>query len=72
MAKKTNLTEKNVAELKSLLTETREHLRTARFNTFGAKAKDSNDPKKLRADVARIMTELGKREREASSAPATA
>lgn len=63
MAKKTNLTEKNMDELKGLLAEKREQLRTARFGRVGAKVKDSNEPKKTRAEVARILTELHSRAR---------
>jgi ribosomal protein L29 len=68
MATKINLTEKTVDELNALLSEKRELARTTRFNSFASKPKDSNDPKKHRADIARIMTELGKREREAATA----
>jgi ribosomal protein L29 len=63
MAKKTNLTEKNADELKSLLSEKREHVRTARFGRIGAKVKDSTDSKKSRAEVARILTEMHSRAR---------
>lgn len=45
------------AELAKLLADTRETLRTERFSAAGARAKDSNSPKKLRAKIARILTE---------------
>lgn len=44
-------------ELLKLLEETRAHLRTERFAAVGARAKDSNAPKKLRAVIARALTE---------------
>ena len=72
MAKKTDITEKNPAELTDLLAKKREELRVLRFSGVGARIKDTNDPKKVRADIARIMTELGKRSRAAkptSTAP---
>lgn len=51
MAKKTD------GELASLLSETRKTLREERFAAAGARPKDSNSPEKLRAAVARILTE---------------
>ena len=48
-------------ELSKLLVDTRATLRTERFAATGARAKDSNSPKKLRATVARILTEQGRR-----------
>ena len=44
-------------ELSKLLADTRATLRAERFAATGARAKDSNAPKKLRATVARILTE---------------
>jgi len=62
MAKtKTDLTEKNPKELNEMLAEKRESLRSMRFSALGSRLKDSSEPKKLRADIARIMTELGAR-----------
>jgi len=58
MAKKLNLTEKNETELTDLLREKREKLREVRFAAVGARLADSNEPKELRADIARILTEL--------------
>lgn len=63
MAKKLELSEKNAAELTDLLREKRERLREVRFSSVGARLADSNEPKKLRADIARIMTELTKHSR---------
>jgi len=51
------MTTKTDQELVKLLTDTRATLRTERFAATGARAKDSNSPKKLRAEVARILTE---------------
>lgn len=58
MAKNINLTEKNPAELLALLIEKRETLRAMRFAAAGARPKDSTEPKKLRAEIARILTQL--------------
>lgn len=44
-------------ELSKLLAEARATLRTERFSAAGSRAKDSTAPKKLRAVVARILTE---------------
>ena len=52
MAKKTE------TELTKLLSDTRAQLRVERFAAAGARPKDTNSPKKLRAVIARIHTEL--------------
>jgi ribosomal protein L29 len=57
MAKKEVMTAKTDQELLKLLVDTRTELRTQRFSAAGARAKDSNTPKKLRAVVARVLTE---------------
>ncbi|MBI4088494.1 50S ribosomal protein L29 [Candidatus Kaiserbacteria bacterium] len=44
-------------ELTSLLVETRAALRAERFSAAGARAKDSNAPRKHRKTIARILTE---------------
>ncbi len=51
------MTKKTDQELLKLLADTRALLRTERFAATGARAKDSNSPKKLRAVIARILTE---------------
>ena len=51
------MTTKTDQELIKLLTETRTELRTVRFAAAGARAKDSDAPKKLRATIARVLTE---------------
>lgn len=51
------MTTKTDQELVKLLSDTRAELRTVRFSAAGARAKDSNAPKKLRASIARVLTE---------------
>ena len=62
MSKKLSLKEKSVAEIHKLLTEKREELRALRFKAAGARAKDTNGPKKARKVVAQALTELSARE----------
>ena len=57
MTKKDTMTTKTDHELVKLLTDTRAALRTERFSAAGARAKDSNSPKKFRATIARVLTE---------------
>jgi ribosomal protein L29 len=57
MTKKDTMTTKTDQELNKLLTDTRETLRTVRFSAAGARAKDSNEPRKLRRVIARALTE---------------
>lgn len=45
-------------ELVKILTQKREALRALRFSTAGSRPKDSSEPRKLRKDIARIMTAL--------------
>ncbi|HWU24600.1 MAG TPA: 50S ribosomal protein L29 [Candidatus Paceibacterota bacterium] len=61
MATKLTLKEKSVEDLTKMLAEKREELRTLRFSTVSRSVKDTTDPRKMRADIARIMTELGSR-----------
>ena len=56
--KKTTLHGQTPAELNALLAKQREELRTLRFSAAGSRPKDSSGPKKTRAQIARIMTEL--------------
>ena len=58
--KKLDLKDKSVEDMTKMLAEKREELRTLRFSGMG-RMKDSSSAKKLRADVARVMTELGAR-----------
>jgi len=57
MTKKDVMTTKTDQELSKLLTDTRATLRTERFSAAGARAKDSNAPRKLRTTIARVLTE---------------
>lgn len=65
MAKKVTLKEKNPEELTKLLKENREALRGLRFSSAGARAKDSTAPKKTRKVIARLLTEMSRREKNA-------
>lgn len=58
---------KTDAELTKLLSDTRATLRTERFSAAGARAKDSSAPRKLRATIARILTEQRVRTRTATA-----
>lgn len=44
-----------------MLSEKREELRALRFSSVSRSVKDTTEPRKMRADIARIMTELGAR-----------
>lgn len=52
-----NMKAKTDQELATLLAETRGQMREMRFSAAGARPKDSSAPKKLRALIARAMTE---------------
>ena len=65
--KKLDLKDKSVEDMTKMLAEKREELRTLRFSNVGGRMKDSSMPKKLRADVARIMTEVGNRKTAAAA-----
>ncbi len=57
MTKKETMAAKTDQELMKLLADTRATLRTERFSAAGARAKDSNAPRKLRKVIARALTE---------------
>jgi ribosomal protein L29 len=57
MTKKEIMTTKTDQELAKLLVDTRAELRTVRFAATHARAKDSDAPRKLRARIARVLTE---------------
>jgi len=59
--KKLDLKDTSVEDLNKMIAEKREELRTLRFSGMGSRVKDASAPKKLRAEVARIMTELASR-----------
>ncbi|MDD3531492.1 MAG: 50S ribosomal protein L29 [Candidatus Pacebacteria bacterium] len=66
MTKKDTMATKTDTELMKLLADTRATLRTERFSAAGARAKDSNAPRKLRVTIARILTEKRARELKAA------
>ena len=49
--------EKTDTELMKTLADTRALLRAERFSAAGARAKESNAPRRLRAIIARVLTE---------------
>lgn len=55
------LTEKTVPELEILLAEKRETLRKFRFGIAGSKNRNVKEGKNLRHEIARILTEIRKR-----------
>ena len=63
MAKKLDLKEKKVEELKEMLVKNREELRDLRFSAAGARTNAGNAPRTARKNIARILTELGSRKR---------
>jgi ribosomal protein L29 len=71
MAKKEHMKAKSDQELAKLLADTREGLRAERVAAAGARAKESNAPRKLRRTIARVLTEQHTRHTvPAASAPA--
>ena len=68
MTKKDTMTAKTDNELSKLLADTRALLRTERFAAAGARPKDPNSPKKLRKEIARILTEKHARVLKAAKA----
>lgn len=56
-----NLTEKTIPELENVLTEKRETLRKFRFGTAGSKSRNVKEGKNTRKEIARILTEIRKR-----------
>ncbi|MHB8710221.1 MAG: large ribosomal subunit protein uL29 [Minisyncoccota bacterium] len=78
MTKREIMTTKTDQELTKLLADTRTALRVERFSAAGARAKDPNSPRKLRATIARALTEQHARGTSAAtsvssgSRPATA
>lgn len=58
-----SIRDKNDGELRKLLLEKREELRTLRFTAAGARPKDSNAPGKVKKEIARILTEMASRKK---------
>ena len=52
---------KSKEELTKRVTEQREKLRAFRFSMAGGKVKDVREGKKLRKEIARILTEINKK-----------
>lgn len=59
---------KTEEDLAKLLKENREALRKFRFDKSGARVKNTKEGRNIRLSIARIMTELGRRTREAATA----
>lgn len=51
------MSKKTDQELSKIVSDARAELRMVRFAAAGARAKESNVPKKLRATIARVLTE---------------
>lgn len=62
--KKTDYKGKNKKDLEKALTDKRADLRNFRFGTAGSKKRDTQSGKNTRKDIARILTELNRQERE--------
>jgi ribosomal protein L29 len=63
MAKKEDMTKKTAEELATLAAETRKELREVRFAAAGSRPADASAPRKLRRQIARILTEQSRRSR---------
>lgn len=63
--KKTELKNEVQGNIEKLLAEKREALRIFRFGISGSKVKNVKEGMKLRKDIARILTELNLRAKEA-------
>jgi len=61
--KKDNLSEKNEKEMFSLVSEKRNLLRDFRFRAIKGRAKNVKESRALRKEIARLLTELAKRDR---------
>ena len=57
-----NLEKKTEKDLQKMLAEKREALRKFRFDTSGSKTKNVKEGTNIKKDIARILTELKKRE----------
>jgi ribosomal protein L29 len=60
---------KSAAELTKALAQMREEMRTMRFNGAGARSKDPHAGRKMRRDIARILTEMTAQAQSAAGAP---
>jgi ribosomal protein L29 len=68
MAKKEKISEKSDKEILDLLTESRAKLRDERFAAAGSRAKNPNAKRILRRDIARALTEQGRRAKASGTA----
>lgn len=57
-----DLKEKDPKALASLLAEKREEIRVIRFGTSGSRVRDVRAQRKARRDIARVLTEMKRRE----------
>jgi ribosomal protein L29 len=62
MVKGKDVTKKDDAGLQKMLDETRQALKNLRFHTSGGVPQDVKAQKNLRKDIARILTEIRKRQ----------
>ncbi len=60
MAKKTDITKHTPEELRKLVADKREELRSLRFNVAGSKNRDVKAASKFRREIARALTQLNK------------
>lgn len=58
---------KNQTDLKKLLNDKKEALRTFRFNLAGSKSRNVKEGRSIRKDIARILTELNSAKSEVKS-----
>lgn len=68
MAHMTEIQKKKDAELRAFVEEKREILRKERFAIAGSKGRDVKKMRSDRRDIARALTELARRRKEAAAA----
>ena len=66
--KKADYKGKNMKDLHKALADKRGDLRNFRFGAAGSKTRNTKTGKNTRKDIARIMTEINRQEKEASLA----
>jgi ribosomal protein L29 len=62
-----DIQKKNDTDLQKHITEKREELRSIRFTTTGGGSRNTHARRNTRKEIARSLTELNKRAREATS-----
>ena len=65
------LKEKNITDLKTLLAEKRESVRAFRFGMAGSTSRNVKATRTTKREIARILTEMTLRSKEASKATAS-